>query len=262
MPVGAQAAAVAGGEGLARAPVRHQFEGQDHSGLPYFGHVGVCGQRCRQRRHARRRAAVARQHVVTVEDGQRRQRRGATERVAGVAVRVQEGALARIVQEGLVHRARGQHRRHRQEAAGQALGQAEEIRRDGGLLAGEQGARAAEANGDLICDQVRTVRVADLAGAAQVGRMEHAHAAGALHQRLEDQGADLALVCREHGFQLPGTAQGAGLGAFAGLGLVGVGRGREQRLQQQRRIHAAIKGNVAHRQRAKGFRRGNRCPAR
>ena len=36
------------------------------------------------------------------------------------------------------------------------------------------------------------MRVAEFARAAQVGRVVHAHAAGALHQRLQDQRADLA----------------------------------------------------------------------
>ena len=80
--------------------------------------------------------------------------------------------------------------------------------------------------------------------------MVHAHAAGALQQRFDDQGADFAGVR----VQQVGQGVGGTLGAGDGLGLVarteGIRRRREQRLQQQRRIHAAVQRDVTHRQRA------------
>ena len=65
------------------------------------------------------------------------------------------------------------------------------------LLAGEQRAGAPEADRDLIGDQVHAVAVAGLAQQREVDRVVHAHAARALHQRLDDHRAGLVRVPRE-----------------------------------------------------------------
>ena len=74
-----------------------------------------------------------------------------------------------------------------------------------------------------------------------------------MHERLEDERADLAGVAFEQCAEPLGRAQRAGLGRLARLGGIGVGRGREQRLGQQGRIDPAVQGDVAHRERAQGF---------
>src|SRR3546814_4118801 len=85
---------------------------------------------------------------------------------------MQEGALARVVEETIVDRLRGQHRAQRQEAAGQALGQAQQVGLDAGLFASEHRAGAAEADRDLVGDQEHAVHVAQFAHALEVHRSE------------------------------------------------------------------------------------------
>ena len=82
------------------------------------------------------------------------QRRGAGERVAGVGVAVEEGALLLgRAEEALVDPLGRQGRGQRHVAAGQPLGEAEEVRRDPLLLAGEHRPGAAEAGRHLVADQ-------------------------------------------------------------------------------------------------------------
>ena len=76
------------------------------------------------------RAAVGGDHVVVAEDVEHRERGAAGERVAGVRVRVQEAARSVVVVERGVDRVGGEHARQRQVAAGDALRQAQEVRRD------------------------------------------------------------------------------------------------------------------------------------
>ena len=161
---------------------------------------------------------------------------------------MQEGAFTRVVEEAIKDRLRRQHRAQRQEAAGEAFRQAQQIRLDACLLAGEQRAGAAEAHRDFIGDQEHAVQIAQFAHAAQVSRMMHAHAAGALHQRLDDHRADFAGMRVQQGLQRIGgtlrTGDGRGLVAAAEC----IGRGGEQHVQQQRGVHPAVQRDVAHRQ--------------
>ncbi len=211
------------------------------------------GDRCRERGHLRRRRPVADEDVVAGEDVERGQRRRAGQRIAGVAMRMQEGAVARVVEEAIVEFLRRQHRRQRQEPAGQALRQAQQVGHDAGLLAGEQRAGAAEADRDLVGDQEHAMGVAQLAHALEIHRIVHAHPAGALHARLEDQRADLAGMLVEQARQRIGGILGVTGRALARARVPGIGRRREQRLGQQRRVHAPIQRDVADGERADGF---------
>ena len=58
------------------------------------------------------------------------------------------------------------------------------------LLAGEHRPGAPEPGHDLVGDEEHVVAVAELARAPQEERVVHAHAARALHHRLEDHGRD------------------------------------------------------------------------
>ena len=107
------------------------------------------------------------------------------------------------------------------------------------LLAGEQRAGAAEADRDFVGDQVHVELVAERAQAGQITRIVHAHAAGALHQRLDDDRADLARVAFEDRPQLAEPSRRAVGGGFAGRGFVRIGRWREDRFEQQRRVGLA-----------------------
>ncbi len=98
---------------------------------------------------------------------------------------------------------------HRQIAAGQRLADAHHVRRDPGVLRGEQPAGAAEAGGDLVEDQQHVVLVARLAQHPQVAGGVEAHAARALHHRLDDHRGQLVGVPRD---------QLAQVSAYAGSG--------------------------------------------
>ena len=71
-----------------------------------------------------------------------------------------------------------------------------------GLLAREEGAGAAAADRDLVGDQMHLVAVAQLAHRAQVGRVVHRHAGGALHQRLDDERGDRVVPRSRQRLQL------------------------------------------------------------
>ncbi len=77
------------------------------------------------------------------------------------------------------------------------------------LLAGEERAGAAEADGDFIGDQVDAVLRAQAPRLFKIGRMVHAHAARALHQRLQDERAGFVMVPGDNRLQLGGAAQRA-----------------------------------------------------
>lgn len=97
------------------------------------------------------------------------------------------------------------------------------------------------------------MHVAQFAYAPQVGRVVHAHAAGALQQRLQHQRADFSGVLVQQVRQCIRGFLRAGLRALPIARQVGVGSGREDRLHQQWCVDAAIQRDVAHRQCADGF---------
>ena len=193
-------------------------------------------------------------HVVFLEDRQRCQRRRAGERIAGVAVRMQERIeLYVVVVERLVDRVGRHDHGQRQVAAGQSFRQAQEIRADAGLLAREHRAGAAEADGDFVGDQVHAVPVAGLAQQLEIHRVVHAHAARALHQRLDDHGGNFVRMARQgcfHGRELAPRVLGPG---FSRLALVAVRRGHRDGVHEQRAIDRLVQLHVADRERAKRF---------
>ena len=98
---------------------------------------------------------------------------------------------------GSPRRSLGRQRRgQRQVAAGQPLGEAEQVGGHLLLLAGEHRAGAAEAGRHLVADQQHAVVVAELAHRAQVAGRVDQHPGGALHQRLDDHRGDLLFVRR------------------------------------------------------------------
>ncbi len=157
---------------------------------------------------------------LALEDLERRQRRGAGERVAGVGVTVKEGLqLGEVAEERLVDALAGERRGERQVAAGEALRDAHEVGRDVLLLAGEHRPRAAEAGGDLVADQQHAVLVAQLAHGAQVAVGVREDARGALHERLDDDRRDVPGVLAQ---------QRRHVLAVAGLGLPGLEQQRAE----------------------------------
>ena len=86
-------------------------------------------------------------------------------------------------------------RRHH--AAGQRLAHAHDVGRDARVVAAEQLSAAAEAGGDLVEDQQHVMLVAQRAQLTQVLGMVEAHAAGALHDGLDDHRRQLVRMLLE-----------------------------------------------------------------
>jgi hypothetical protein len=134
---------------------------------------------------------------------ERGQRGRAAKGIGGEGMAMREGALEIAAEERLVDLLPADGRGQRQEAAGQALGQTDEIGRHAGLEAGEGGARAAEAGHHLVEDEQDAGSLEAIGdGADEVGPAQ-AHAAGTLDQRLHDERDAVAAMAGdpaiEHG---------------------------------------------------------------
>src|SRR5690606_22238394 len=82
-------------------------------------------------------------------------------------------------------------------AAGQRRAEAQDVRRDTGVFAGEEGATATEAGGDLVSDQQHAVVVAEASRFGEETRRVEVHAPGALHDGFEDQRGDVLVLLLE-----------------------------------------------------------------
>ena len=99
-------------------------------------------------------------------------------------------ALGVAAQKGLPDLVGRQRGGQRQVAAGQALGQAQQVGRHSFLFAGEHRAGAAEADRHFVGNQQHVVPPGQLAHAAQIAARVHEHAGRRLHQRLDHDGRD------------------------------------------------------------------------
>ena len=124
---------------------------------------------------------------------------------------------------------------------------------DGGLLAGEHRAGAAETHGDLVGDQVHSIFRAQFPGPLEIDRVIHRHPCRALYQRFDDEGGRFRGVFDQMRFQDIRTAQGKFLGRFACFGQARIRRRNLHRVPQQGRIGGLEQRNISHRQRADGF---------
>ena len=139
------------------------------------------------------------ERALLLEHVERGQRGGAGERVARVGVAVEEGAELLVrAEEALVDPLGGERGGQRQVAAGDALGQAQQVGRDALVLAGEHPSRCGRSRSPPRRRSAarRGGRTARAPRAGSPSRV-HEHARGALHQRLDDHRRDLALVLRE-----------------------------------------------------------------
>ncbi len=144
------------------------------------------------------------------EQAERRERRRAAERVAGVGVAVKEVAVLVVAPEKrVVDLVGGERGGDRQVPAGQPLGEAQKIRRHPFALAREQRARAAEAGGHLVENQQRAVLAARRGRAREKSLRQHEHAGRRLHARLEDHGAHAPARARQRLLELVGAVDRA-----------------------------------------------------
>ena len=78
------------GPGRARGGVLHELDGEDHAALADLGDVRVIAQVFDRGEHVRRRGAIAFDHGLIAENGERGVGGGAGQRIAGVAVRMEK----------------------------------------------------------------------------------------------------------------------------------------------------------------------------
>ncbi len=150
---------------------------------------------------------------------------------------MQKSSQLRVfVVKGVVDGIGGHDCRQGEVAGRQSLRQTQEVGADGGLLAGEHGPGAPEADSDLIGDEMNSVPVASLAQEPQVYGVIHPHVARALHQRLENHRSGFVRMACQRGFHLRKLATRVVLPALTGFALVTV-RGRNgDDVHQQRAI--------------------------
>src|SRR5574343_1386715 len=82
----------------------------------------------------------------------------------------------------------------RQVAAGDAFGQAEQIRPYSSLLMCKKAAGATKANGNFVADQMRLIGVAQRPHPLEILRVIHGHARGALDEGFQNNGGDAAVT--------------------------------------------------------------------
>ncbi|RMU89864.1 hypothetical protein ALP20_05453, partial [Pseudomonas coronafaciens pv. coronafaciens] len=234
--------------------VLNHLDRNGHAGLTHFRDMRMIHQVRRCRRHTLRQRLVVLDDVVLLEDIQGRQRSSAGQRVAGIAMRVQKRAQGRVVViERVVHVVCGHAGRQRQIAAGQRLGQTQEIRANAGLLTGEHGAGTAKANGNFIVDQVHAIAVAGFAQQLEIHRVIHAHAASSLNQGLDDHCRDTGVVLGEGLFHRGKHIPRMLFPAHAFRAVIAVRAWHLDGVQQQRLVGFGKQRHIADRHRRHGF---------
>ena len=199
-------------------------------------------------------ALVGGQNLILFENVERCQRCATGQRIAGVAVRMQEGTGDGVVEESGVDGIAAQNDRERQIAAADALGQAEQVGADVGLFVGEERAGAAEADGDFVADEMDRVRIAQGTCLTQVFRVIHDHAGSALYQRFENEGSGAFAVAGQVLGQGGGGAAGDSGGCFVWCRQARIRRGQHmRRVPHQRRVGFLEQGDVGDGQRTDGF---------
>ena len=103
------------------------IESPDHAAAAQVLEARVVRQGAQRRIEHRRHARVVAQHIALLKAIEHRQRGAASQRVAAVGVRVQEAACHVVAQKGAVDGVAAQYHRQWQEAAGDALREAQQI---------------------------------------------------------------------------------------------------------------------------------------
>ena len=129
------------------------------------------------------------------------------------------------------------------------------------LLAGEERPGPAEADGHLVGDQQRVVPAGQLAEPAQIALGMDDHPRRPLHQRLDDDGGDLAGMAPQEPLDLAQAGDRAGRPRQAERAAVAVRARRAEGREQQRAEHRvepldAADADVAERVAVVGVRRG------
>ncbi len=133
---------------------------------------------------------------------------GAAEWVPGVGVAVKEAPVVLVTaEESLVESLGGERRGEREVAAGDPFPNAQQIRDDVLVLAGEHPAGPSEAGRDLVADEQHAVFVAQLTDPPQIAVRLHEHARGALDERFDDHRGDRLAMLGEQAREVRGITR-------------------------------------------------------
>lgn len=133
------------------------------------------------------------ERLLLFEDVEAGKGGGTAEGIGGVTMAVIKGVF-RSTEECLIDGSGGESGGHRQSAAGEAFGEAEEIRNHVFLLAGKQGAGATEAGHDFVQNEVDAGFITPLAQFREHASGPGAHFVDPLDERLNDDARDFSRV--------------------------------------------------------------------
>ena len=152
-----------------------------------------------------RKLGAARQQALFLVGVERAERCRAGDRVARIGVAVEQlDHVLRTGHEGVVDFLLHEHRAHRDDAVGDALGGGDDVGRDAEIVRGERRAETAEAGDDLVEDQQNAVLGADLAQLLQIALRRDQHAGRAGHRLDDDRGDGRGVMQRDDALQLVG----------------------------------------------------------
>ena len=152
----------------------------------------------------------------------------------------------------LINRGAGEHHGQGQRAAGNSLGQAQQIRPDTRLLAGEEGAGTPATHGNLVQNQMHLMAVAQLARTAQIIGGVHVHACRTLHQRLQNHGGNVLMALQNLFQRLQCVCGDLAVFVWA-MGLAQIGTGCGVLLAQLRAVAFPEQGHIGYGQSTQRF---------
>ena len=243
--------------GFPRLLVLHQLDGHDESLLPDVSHMGQLPEWLKQSRHRLDLGLQSSERLFFLKHFDVGQRDGAAERIAGIAVAVEEGFEVFVsAEKGLVDFVGRECCGQWHVAAGQAFADRHQVRRDPLMLAGEHLAGAAESGGHFIGNEEDIVLGAELTNSLQIARRGGQHACCGLHERLDDEAGQFTVPLFEDLFnriEAGHLARRVGQieRAAIAIGRVGFGGGEQQRLESPME-----ELDVAHADGADWYRRG------
>ena len=195
--------AAGGIETLAGGSIFHELDADHEALLTDIADVGESFERLEELGELFGFLLDCFQEFVFLEKVERGEGGGAGEGIAGVGVAVEEGFIfGRRAEEGVEYFLSGERGREGEIAAGNAFGDAHEVRLNGFVFNGEHFAGSAEAGGDFIADQERVVLGGETADfAEEAGGMDD-HAGGALDDGFNSYCRNFLMMSLEEFFEL------------------------------------------------------------
>ena len=181
-----------------------EFDAGDQADAAQVDHVRQAFQRVHGVAPIRLHRFGVTQDVLFLEHLQGCQRGGASERVAGIRVAVEQFDARWRIHEGVVDILFAEDGAHRHHAVGQALGRRHQVRLDVKIVGGERRRHAAETRDHFIEDEQDAVFGTQLAQAFQIAFRRDQHARGAGHRFDDDGGNRRCVMQGDDAFQFIG----------------------------------------------------------